>query len=173
MDRRDRMAQYGGLPTGVTFDAKAMTLVHGKKAGDVDTCSEYRLGPPVPGLLVPEGPCGECQSCLDEDHGPYFCIPAKYEVCGTCSGKGNHVNPSIDAHGITSEEWANDWDDEDREAYHEGRYDVQCYECGGQRVVPVPNEDRATPEMMKAWEDLVSDDGEYRAECEAERRMGA
>ena len=164
MDRRDRMAQYGGLPSGVTFHPAEMTFTHGEKA-ETSTLCPYAGNS---GLV----PCGECQFCLDEEHGAYFSLPAKYEVCGTCNGKGTHVNPSIDAHGITGEEWENEWSDEDREGYFSGRYDVTCSECDGKRVVPVPDESRATKEAMAAWEEISEDDADYRNLCEAEHRMG-
>lgn len=57
----------------------------------------------------------------------------KFEVCPTCNGKGSHVNPSVDADGITAE----DMYDMDMEAYMDGDYDVECYGCFGKRVVPV------------------------------------
>lgn len=63
-------------------------------------------------------------------------IPVKWELCPTCEGKGSHVNPSIDSHGISPEEFAEDPDFEIE--YRRGFYDVPCYECGGRRVVPVP-----------------------------------
>ena len=61
-----------------------------------------------------------------------------YEVCETCNGKGMHVNPSIDSNGITGDEW-NEWDEEERVDYMSGIYDVECYECEGLRVVPIPD----------------------------------
>jgi hypothetical protein len=64
-------------------------------------------------------------------------LPAKYDVCLRCEGHGSHVNPNIDGHGITSEEWERDWDEESREAYFSGHYDVTCYTCAGKRVVLV------------------------------------
>ena len=57
-----------------------------------------------------------------------------FAVCPTCEGKGSHVNPSIDAHGLSSEDFAEDPDF--AEDYFSGAYDVPCAECGGQRVVP-------------------------------------
>lgn len=87
----------------------------------------------------------------------------KFEVCGTCNGKGSHVNPSIDAHGIGREEFDEDPDFE--EAYFAGRYDVACAECGGKRVVAVTDDERVN--------EMIAD----RAECDriqaAERAMGA
>ncbi len=100
-------------------------------------------------------------------------VPVKYAVCETCEGRGTHVNPSIDAHGIGAEEWANDWDDEEREAYHSGRYDVSCAECKGVRVVEVLDEERAESEVIAAWNQWQRDSWSSYAESEAERRMGA
>ncbi len=64
-------------------------------------------------------------------------FPAKFEVCGTCQGKGSHVNPSIDSQGISQEEFEQDPDF--AESYFAGNYDMQCVECKGLRVVPVVN----------------------------------
>lgn len=65
-------------------------------------------------------------------NGHEWVVPVKYEVCDTCGGKGKHVNPSIDAHGISTEEFAEDPDFAD--AYWRGEYDVPCNECHGLRV---------------------------------------
>ena len=98
-----------------------------------------------------------------------FEVPAVFDLCGTCDGKGTHVNPSIDAHGISREEF--DEDPDFRDDYFLGRFDVQCNECGGRRVVPVIAE--SCPAELKAkaekWEQEFYD---YQRECEAERRMG-
>lgn len=45
---------------------------------------------------------------VEDDNGEEIEIPAEYDVCGTCDGRGSHVNPSIDAHGISPEEFAED-----------------------------------------------------------------
>lgn len=78
-------------------------------------------------------------------------IPVEFEVCGTCEGKGRHVNPSIDANGITEDEWGQ-WSYDEQETYLSGGYDVECYECDGKRVVPVPVESRMTDEQKEAFE---------------------
>lgn len=78
-------------------------------------------------------------------------IPVEFEICGTCEGKGRHVNPSIDAHGITEDEWSQ-WSSEEQETYLSGGYDVECHECAGKRVVPVPAEARMTDEQKSALE---------------------
>ncbi len=90
-------------------------------------------------------------------------IPFKYEVCERCNGKGSHVNPSIDGHGITSDEMA-EAGPEFLEDYMSGVYDVPCYECKGLRVVMVPDEALLTPEERE----IVKDHEEYKAELRHE-----
>lgn len=96
-------------------------------------------------------------------------LPTKYAVCTRCEGKGSHVNPSIDGHGISGEEWNGpDWDDESREMYMTGGYDVACYECKGLRVVTVVDESKCDP---KLYEDYFTYLEEKAAEDYADRRM--
>lgn len=71
-------------------------------------------------------------------------IPSKFEVCPRCEGKGVHDHPAF-SNGITAEDWNGpDWDDDSREGYLVGRYDVACSECGGLRVVPAADVARCT-----------------------------
>lgn len=58
---------------------------------------------------------------------------AKYQVCPVCNGEGKTVNPSIDAHGLTAEDFYEDPDF--AEDYKSGVYDIVCNGCHGQRVV--------------------------------------
>lgn len=99
-------------------------------------------------------------------------VPCVFAVCGTCDGKGSHVNPSIDAHGITGEEWERDWSPEERESYMSGGYDVACNECGGKRVVPELDRERTPEWVVKALDDKAQADAEDAWERAAERRMG-
>ena len=94
-------------------------------------------------------------------------MPVQWAVCPTCEGAGSHVNPSIDAGGISPEDFEADPDFE--EAYRSGRYDVPCYECGGRRVVAVPI-DKAD---RKAIARQREGDREFAAMCRLEERMGA
>jgi hypothetical protein len=98
-------------------------------------------------------------------------IPSKYEVCPNCSGKGSHVNPNVDGHGISAEEFAEDEDFE--EAYHRGDYDVRCEECDGQRVQLMPDWDATwAPGLKEKYEEKLEDDASYARERAIERRMG-
>jgi len=94
-------------------------------------------------------------------------IKCHFDVCPVCDGKGTHVNPSIDSHGLTSEELHEDPDF--AEDYFGGFYDVPCYHCDGKRVVPVP-EDEA--DLNRLYE-IEEAEYQYAKLCEAERRMGA
>lgn len=111
----------------------------------------------------------------DEGEEETLTVKAAFDVCSLCRGKGTHVNPSIDAHGITCEEF--DDDPDFREEYMSGAYDVHCYECGGKRVVPVPGDDlasaflslndKATLErFMKVLKERVQDRRERAREIE-------
>ena len=107
---------------------------------------------------------------LEDNQGLEVEVPAVWEVCGTCEGQGSHVNPSIDSHGISAEEFYEDPDF--AEDYFSGRYDVPCNECGGRRVSPTvsPNASAELRRLAEEWER-----GHYEMEAcyEAERRMGA
>lgn len=99
-------------------------------------------------------------------------LKARYEVCPRCEGRGSHVNPAIDGHGISAQEFAED--PEFEEDYFAGVYDVTCYECKGLRVVP---EVDRTPgvnkeEDLKKYDEYLEWEDYYRREREAERRWG-
>jgi predicted methyltransferase len=72
-------------------------------------------------------------------------LPAKFDVCSRCNGKGVHVNPSIDGNGLTQEDFDEDPDFE--ESYFRGDYDVCCHECDGKRVTIEPDFDAMNDEQ--------------------------
>lgn len=74
------------------------------------------------------------KSVFRTDHDIHLEVPAVFDICPTCKGKGTHVNPSIDRHGLTREDFLEDPDFE--EEYFNGTYDIKCNECDGLRVVP-------------------------------------
>lgn len=61
--------------------------------------------------------------------------PYHWEVCDLCDGRGTVINPSIDANGLTGEDFAEDPDF--ATDYFNGTYDVQCPRCAGRTTVPV------------------------------------
>ncbi|KKN35650.1 hypothetical protein LCGC14_0781470 [marine sediment metagenome] len=95
----------------------------------------------------------------------------KLEICPTCRGKGTHVNPSIDANGLTAEDF--DRDPDFREDYMSGIYDQICNECHGLRVVPVIDRVGNSKEDIKRYDEYIESEQQYAAEVAAERRMGA
>ena len=113
----------------------------------------------------------------DQEEEVSFPLPAVYEVCETCDGRGKHVNPSIDDEGISVEQFAEDPDFE--ESYRSGHYDVPCYECQGLRVVPRVDEDKIkqgseeVQSVFKKWQEALEEEDRYRRERESERRYGA
>lgn len=117
----------------------------------------------------------------EDDNGNIFSdesveLPARFEVCDLCNGKGKHTNPSIDCCGLTREDFAEDPDF--AESYFAGHYDVTCNQCNGNRVSPVIDEDQIPKEgkmrtLLKAYYLGLADDAAYEAKCIAERIMGA
>lgn len=108
----------------------------------------------------------------DRDEEMTLRIPAKYEVCHRCEGRGTHVNPSIDGNGLTASDFADDPDF--AEDYFGGRYDVRCYECNGKRVTLVPDESKFRLShrlAFRIWETQVEEDARYESEERYLRRM--
>ena len=95
--------------------------------------------------------------------------PAHYEVCSLCNGKGTHVNPSIDCHGISAEEM-DDLGSDFEEEYFGGTYDVSCYRCKGRRVEPVVSWKKMKPEHRELVEEALESHNEYVRECVRESR---
>lgn len=102
-------------------------------------------------------------------------IPAKYEVCDRCEGRGAHVDPAIDGNGLSREDF--DGDPDFKESYFSGHYDVRCRDCDGKRVELHPDWAKMTPEQREAYERYSQGERDWRAasraEMMAERRMGA
>lgn len=110
----------------------------------------------------------------EDDGGDYseeITLPAKFEVCDGCQGKGTHVHRAIDGNGITASEWG-EWDQDDREDYMGGRYDVTCEDCGGRNVMPVVDWASVPDEIAKRVRAQLDSDAEYAAERAHELRMG-
>ena len=79
--------------------------------------------------------------------------------CSVCNGTGSHVNPSIDANGLSSI----DQEDPDfMDNYRSGVYDVVCNNCGGVGSVESDN----IAQLEQAAEDrrlAAAEDGDYEA----------
>jgi hypothetical protein len=101
-------------------------------------------------------------------------MPCSFAVCRKCEGTGKIVNPDIEPHGITREEF--DADPDFEEGYFSGRYDIQCPECKGVRVTPEIDESKMTDEQKKQYKEYIAycqAEVEYQNLCRIERLMGA
>lgn len=160
MDRRDMMRDYPPDQDG--FCESEMTFHIEIENWELE-CPAHAVGVAC-----------NCDYCTDIEGSSIHVLPARYEVCTTCRGKGKHVNPSIDAHGISREEF--DEDPDFMEDYLSGFYDVTCYECHGKRVVPVIDDARLTEEQRRVSE-IVEGRARANHECDTmtymERMRGA
>jgi hypothetical protein len=107
---------------------------------------------------------------FEDGDGERQLVRLRFDVCDVCEGRGRHVNPSIDSHGLTAEDF--DGDPDFAEDYHGGRYDVDCNGCHGNRVVPVVDPENNPPELVKAVQDAEAESWAYARECVREREMG-
>lgn len=97
-----------------------------------------------------------------------------WKICCRCEGAGKVDHPAF-SNGITSSEWT-EWDQDDRENYMRGTYDVRCEACKGSGKIQVPDVRSATFAEKRVLVEQRRDERES-AECDAmqaaERRMGA
>lgn len=75
---------------------------------------------------------------------------AKWEVCPECEGEGTNRSAHL---GAFTREELYEQGEEFVHDYFAGHYDRSCEECGGLRVVLVPDEERADPELLKRWQE--------------------
>lgn len=92
-------------------------------------------------------------------------------VCQTCEGDGKHVNPSVDAGGLSQEDF--DEDRDFRDEYMGGMYDVTCYECQGLRVTWELDEAATGKDLVRRFRKAEREQAEFEAVSRAERMMGA
>lgn len=97
-------------------------------------------------------------------------LPAKWQLCSVCEGKGTHVHPAIDAGGLSAEDFDNDPDF--AESYFGGDYDVTCQRCQGRTTERVVDWDRVPKPLREAWEKQEEADAAYERERRAEIAMG-
>lgn len=107
-----------------------------------------------------------------EEYGvtPDFTPEFTWEVCPMCMGEGTTVNPSIDAGGISSEQFYEDPDFADD--YFGGVYDIQCPECKGRTTVQDVDFERLPQKLQDALDDWWESESADHAERMAEIRMG-
>jgi hypothetical protein len=106
----------------------------------------------------------------DDDSTTVHVLPATWEICPRCRGEGTHLNPSIDGHGITQEEWDRDWGDEERDNYFNGVYDVVCEQGCTSGKVLVGDEARMSAAQRELYVRWLEEEAERKAEEAADRR---
>lgn len=85
---------------------------------------------------------------------------ARWQICPACHGNGSHVNPAIDAGGISAADFADDPDFAD--AYMSGLYDQPCGKCNGSGKIT----DAQADALRTAAEDrqlAALEDGDFEA----------
>ena len=82
-------------------------------------------------------------------------IPSTVKVCFTCQGRGSHVNPDIDSHGITADEMS-ELGEDFQESYFSGVYDVDCTQCKGNKVIAVVNHEACNIRQLALVEEQQS-----------------
>jgi hypothetical protein len=97
-------------------------------------------------------------------------LPAKTVVCPDCDGTGTELRGSLKGAVISEESMA---DDDFRESYFGGDYDVQCSCCKGRNVIEVVDVERLTPKMADRYWLAVEEKAQHDAEVAAERRYFA
>lgn len=115
------------------------------------------------------GPAPDVITVYDDDGNEHE-LPSHWVVCPVCHGEGSHVNPSIDASGLSAEDLYDD--PEFVDDYFAGVYDVICNRCDGRRVVKGVDWDALSADEQRWLEEEQRAEREYRAEVEAEIRMG-
>jgi len=101
-------------------------------------------------------------------------VPAKWVICPCCEGSGQVENAAFSS-GFTSSEWA-DEDDDFKENYLSGGYDVACRECDATGKVAAPDMEQLTypqKRLLATERSFQRQSAEFARECAIERRMGA
>lgn len=118
----------------------------------------------------------ECTDLDIDEETETMLVPARMEVCPECEGHGSVLTQGLRGEVIDF----SDWDDDEREGYFNGRYDVMCPCCKGANVIPVPDEESMNAEQLAFWRDsqrwqdeIERSARETAAYSRAERMMGA
>ncbi len=98
-------------------------------------------------------------------------LPTCWAICYVCEGDGKVVNPSIDAGGLSADDF--DEDPDFAEQYMSGTFDIACRYCGGSGKIREVDRDRADLAQLQEYDDDEDDRLACEAESRAERMMGA
>lgn len=100
---------------------------------------------------------------VEDCHGNEQTLPVCWIVCPVCEGNGSHVNPAIDAGGLTQEDFADDPDF--MEQYFRGDFDMFCNACKGRTTIRAVDRDACPPVLLA----LYDADEQARHDMESER----
>jgi hypothetical protein len=111
---------------------------------------------------------GTPDTCTDEEYENEanwkdLFLPAKYEVCPTCQGKGTTSNHL----GAFTSDQMDEMDDDWKDDYIAGTFDRNCEECKGQRVILVPDKALADPMLLERYQQEEED----KAYCDSIQRQ--
>jgi hypothetical protein len=168
---------------GVLADDQSLEAFHGRFANPEDLKNKHLLE----GVLFGDA--------FLYREGQDTRIPTSHHNCYQCDGKGTMVNPSIDAGGLSYDDFRDDPDFE--EGYFSGRYDVTCSACNGsgktlsigwdafpcEYVYDSGNKEKnpkygldVKSVLVSIWRDKIEsyhqDMYDYARECAWERAMG-
>ncbi len=89
---------------------------------------------------------------------------SKWQICPICDGDGTYVNPNIDSHGLTAEDFHEDPDF--AEDYRSGVYDVSCQTCKGTGKLKAAEVKETMERLSHAAEDrrlAALEDGDFES----------
>ncbi len=100
----------------------------------------------------------------------YNGLPSMWAICECCGGSGHVENPAF-SNGFTSEEFYETFDDEEsREDYFAGAYDVVCDDCNGSgkvQVIDVASCTFAQKRVAAMARKEAREEAKYARECAA------
>lgn len=102
-------------------------------------------------------------------------ILEEWTICSDCKGDGKVLCDGMRGHAYSMEEFYEEFDEDERHGYFNGRYDVGCRECSGSGKVKQVNWEKLAiedPELVAEIEAYYKNEADFASECEAERRMG-
>jgi len=98
-------------------------------------------------------------------------VKVAYVVCDLCIGRGKIVNPSIDAGGLSAQDFEDD--PSFKSDYFSGVYDITCPTCSGKRVVYGVVWSSVPKKFAKKLRAQEKEDEYFEQQVRAERAAGA
>jgi len=86
-------------------------------------------------------------------------------ICPVCEGDGTTVNPNVDAHGLTADDFLDDPDF--RDDYHSGAFNMPCAACHGSGKTRLSHIEELE-EAADARRLAARENGDYEGYCMAD-----